>query len=539
LQNNKPSAVRVVRINSSNTVVYASDGARALGIEVGRSWPAGSDDIFQSGKLQFAIAAETDPSGERLLVLNALENRQRLHAALQCIASCSLVDVPQSDGKLGRALARVVSTLNEAIKQSLRAALQLDNDAEKLTDSADQSQSRATAVARQLEQTLKMASMLDNTIHNNLQNAEALADETRKIDGQIETSRNAMNQTSEQMQTISEQIRETQHIVEVIEEIAFNTTILSINASLEAARAGNAGRGFSVVAQEVRSLARHTSEQATVIRNLLQRVQDSSGTGQSVVQQANDALEGLFINMRSINERTVEIRAASTEQARSVRESTDNLQGIATLNEQNAELAENLLGLANKFRTQTGFMRDSLEVFKLQKGFSHPQHEAAYQIAQTTAQIIGRKFEAAIASGKISSDALFDRRHQAVPGTNPVRYATQFDQFCDRLLPEIQEPALQASEFLIYLIATDNCGYVPTHNTRFCQPLTGDPETDLRGNRTKRVFTDRVGQSAGAHTKQYLLSTYRRDTGEVLVDLSCPIFVNGQHWGGVRAGYAF
>jgi methyl-accepting chemotaxis protein len=89
----------------------------------------------------------------------------------------------------------------------------------------------------------------------------------------------------------------------------------------------------------------------------------------------------------------------------------------------------------------------------------------------------------------------------------------------------------------VYAIANDNKGYVPTHNNQFCEPLTGDPEIDMLKNRTKRLFNDRVGIRCGGHTKTMLLQTYKRDTGEVMHDLSVPILVNGQHWGSVRLGY--
>ena len=63
----------------------------------------------------------------------------------------------------------------------------------------------------------------------------------------------------------------------------------------------------------------------------------------------------------------------------------------------------------------------------------------------------------------------------------------------------------------------------------------------LRGiplsNRTKRIFNDRTGAGVGANTKPFLLQTYKRDTGEVMHDLSLPIQVDGRHWGGFRIGY--
>ena len=90
---------------------------------------------------------------------------------------------------------------------------------------------------------------------------------------------------------------------------------------------------------------------------------------------------------------------------------------------------------------------------------------------------------------------------------------------------------------LAYAGAVDSNGYFPTHNRKFSQPLTGNYERDLVNNRTKRIFSDRTGKRCGSNTKPFLLQTYQRDTGEVMHDLSAPIYVKGRHWGGFRVGY--
>ena len=111
------------------------------------------------------------------------------------------------------------------------------------------------------------------------------------------------------------------------------------------------------------------------------------------------------------------------------------------------------------------------------------------------------------------------------------------DSFTDRVLPSLQEELLASMPHLVYAGAVDNNGYFPTHNKKFCKPLTGDYETDLVNNRTKRIFDDHTGARCGSNTKQCLLQTYKRDTGEVMHDLSAPIYVAGKHWGGFRIGY--
>jgi methyl-accepting chemotaxis protein len=158
-------------------------------------------------------------------------------------------------------------------------------------------------------------------------------------------------------------------------------------------------------------------------------------------------------------------------------------------------------------------------------------------IARKAAEDIGRVLEEAVRSGQIGLEDLFDRNYVPIPYTRPQKYHTKFDALTDRLFPPIQEPILEANPEVVYAGAVDVNGYFPTHNKRYSQPLTGDEKVDFVNNRTKRIFDDPVGKKCGAHEQPFLLQTYRRDTGEIMHDLSVPIYVQGRHWGGFRLGY--
>lgn len=163
-------------------------------------------------------------------------------------------------------------------------------------------------------------------------------------------------------------------------------------------------------------------------------------------------------------------------------------------------------------------------------------HQRVFELAQTGARQIGERFEADIAQGRIGLDDLFDRQYRPIAGMQPPRFTTRFDHYTDTVLPQLQEPLLQ-QDGLVYAIACTQQGYVPTHNNAFNQPLTGDIAHDTAHNRSKRMFDDRTGARCGSHQQRVLLQTYTRDTGELMHDLSVPIFVAGQHWGGLRLGY--
>ncbi|PCI22002.1 MAG: chemotaxis protein, partial [Piscirickettsiaceae bacterium] len=164
-------------------------------------------------------------------------------------------------------------------------------------------------------------------------------------------------------------------------------------------------------------------------------------------------------------------------------------------------------------------------------------HDKLKSVTKKMAIEVQQLFENALENNLIPENYIFDKEYQPISATNPQKYKTKFDDFCDANLPSIQERYLTENPELVYSICTDPNGYVPTHNNIFAKPPTGDYNTDLLHSRSKRLFNDPTGIRCGSHTQDFLLQTYKRDTGEIFHDLSVPIYVNGQHWGGVRVGY--
>jgi HAMP domain-containing protein len=164
--------------------------------------------------------------------------------------------------------------------------------------------------------------------------------------------------------------------------------------------------------------------------------------------------------------------------------------------------------------------------------------EKARLAAATGARQFGDTFDNAIDSGLLTVNDVFDKSYVEIRGWawgEKPKFHTRFDNFCDRAMLVFQDRFLDSGDF-IYAVGVDLNGYLPTHNTKFQQPLTGIPEKDLAGNRTKRVFNDPVGLASAKNTEAGFLQDYQRDTGERMWDVSSPIFVKGKHWGGFRIG---
>ena len=351
---------------------------------------------------------------------------------------------------------------------------------------------------------------------------------------------------SQKVSSLSQKAVEIKKVTEVIDEIAEQTNLLALNAAIEAARAGEHGRGFAVVAEEVRNLAERTttatkevelsigmiqSETADVtgeIKNLSGQIEKGMNLVEEVGSQISDFLEqsvhveeqisNIAINASSNNSDLESIVTSIEKISVQLKDGTEEMKGIS-------EATHELI-----YSSEGSY--ESVSEFALDR-----YHEKIYNIAHNSATAIGSLFENAIKDGKINQNNLFDRHHRAVEGTNPQKFTTAYDKFCDSVLPTIQEKVLSMDKNIAYAISTDPKGYVPTHNNKFAKAMTGDFEKDLVGSRSKRIFDDRTGGRCGNHTKKLLLQTYKRDTGEIMHDLSVPIIVNGKHWGGFRVGY--
>ena len=153
------------------------------------------------------------------------------------------------------------------------------------------------------------------------------------------------------------------------------------------------------------------------------------------------------------------------------------------------------------------------------------------------AKLIGRVIEEAIDNGVFSVNDAFDTDYVLIPGFEPAKYHTKYDFYLDKAILSLQDEFLK-DDSVVFAVAVDVNGYLPTHNTLYQQPITGDQQRDLIGNRTKRIFNDEIGIQAAHNTVPAFQQVYHRDTGVTMWDISTPIRVKGKHWGGFRIGFS-
>lgn len=370
---------------------------------------------------------------------------------------------------------------------------------------------------------------------------------------EIERIARSVEQSAVVVETLGERTEAISGIARTIREIADQTNLLALNAAIEAARAGEQGRGFAVVADEVRKLAERTSMATGEITAMIAAIQsetksaistirDGSTQARSGAQLARQAADALSLINEGAEETTEKINLIA-EAAQRLAGRTNEIAELATniicLADRNSEGAERTLGEARQLDDLATNLEEIGKIFKLgrQGETALALHGRMPGVVQAAAAQVGRALEAAIDRGELKLGDVFDQNYVSIPNTKPQKFRTRYDSIADKLLPPVQEPLLDQHREVTYAIACDTNGYVPTHNKRFTQPLTGDEAKDLLGNRTKRVFSDPVGKRCGAHKAPFLLQTYRRDTGEIMHDISAPVYVKGRHWGGVRIGY--
>lgn len=325
-----------------------------------------------------------------------------------------------------------------------------------------------------------------------------------------------------------------------ITQIALQTRLVAFNASVEAKRAGDAGRGFGVVADAVKDLAGKVESSSKAIMSTVAELDTRiDALSREIRSRPGQAELGAFHRALADLEGGV---ASITNAAEQSRNTCSGLNGQMSAIE--AEMHQASRALDSALVRSESFLKVSEHLIELVAECGIETEDTPFiKLTKDAAAQISKLLEDALRTGVVTAVDLFDENYRPMAGTQPAQHTTRFVDLADRLFPQVQEHVLGASPKIVYCIAADRNGYVPTHNKLYCHPQRGDLAWDTANSRYRRIFNDRTGLASARNQRPFLLQTYRRDMGGgkfvLLKEAAAPITVNGKHWGGLRLAFNF
>ena len=285
-----------------------------------------------------------------------------------------------ADDETGRLL-RAVATMQErlrAVVAQIRESVDSIRGASADVASGNIDLSRRTeTAAASLQET---ASSLGQLTSNVRMNAQAAAEANRlatSAAGIAQRGGDAVDAVVTTMNAIGASSKKIADITGVIDGIAFQTNILALNAAVEAARAGEQGRGFSVVAAEVRALAKRSAEAAKEIKELIAASTSSVDTGARLVADAGSTMVEVVSSVGTVTQIIGEITAASSEQASGIDHINTAIARLDNMTQQNAALVEQSSAAAESLKAQAVVLGKMVAVFRLSEAAPAPTEALA------------------------------------------------------------------------------------------------------------------------------------------------------------------
>jgi methyl-accepting chemotaxis protein len=375
---------------------------------------------------------------------------------------------------------------------------------------------------------------------------DAIAEVANASLGSVERARAAVQEVGNGVAGIVATLRQVSQAAATITQIAMQTRLVAFNASVEAKRAGDAGRGFGVVADAVKDLAAKVESSSKEIMGTVGELNERIDSLSREIQldaegQAGGgaAPQGAFHKALGEMEHAVARITAAAGSSRTICAALDARMDEVALDMKNTGAA-----LDHALSRSESFLRVSEQLIELVAESGIESEDTPFiALARQAAAQISTLLEDALRTRSISERDLFDEDYRPIPNTEPAQHLTRFVELADRLFPQVQEKVLSMHEKIVFCIAVDRNGYVATHNQKYCLPQRGNLAWDTANSRYRRIFNDRTGLASARNRRPFLLQTYRRDMGGgqfvLMKEAAAPIVVAGKHWGGLRLAFKF
>jgi methyl-accepting chemotaxis protein len=401
----------------------------------------------------------------------------------------------------------------------------------------------STAAAHSIDRAAEGARDIEAGSAERLRVADASYRELLDVTARVQAIDRSLSEFTATVGELDRNSHNIGEIVKLIHDISDQTNLLALNAAIEAARAGDVGRGFAVVADEVRKLAEKVKKATDVIAASVTNMTSLVASTQrdtrhiradvdhtrDVVERSSQQFEGMVVSFQQMQQQVGTINGAIA----GLKQTHDDIHGHAS---EIRALAGDLAGKMERSDTSAKELASATE--RIEESVARVRiGQGRFEEIIVRTRAYRDQVQAALAAMAQRGVNVFDTDYRPIPDTRPQNYKTGYDHLCEEVLQPLYDRLVAEVPNATFALAVDVNAYAPTHNSRYSRPATGDAQTDLLNSRDKRIFDDPTGSRAARNTNALLLQTYRRDTGEILNDLSMPIHVNGRHWGALRFGF--
>jgi methyl-accepting chemotaxis protein/methyl-accepting chemotaxis protein-1 (serine sensor receptor) len=303
---------------------------------------------------------------------NASSTRTLAFVFVALTIGCSLL-ISIVVRQMNNALGGKGSQVSEGAQQVARAAAQMGSISQSLAQGASEQ-------AVSLEQTSASAEQVNHMVQRNAKSSREAAEHTNDANRLLTGANQKLGQMLDSMRDISSSSERISKIIRVIDEIAFQTNILSLNAAVEAARAGEAGMGFAVVADEVRNLAQRCSQAAKDTSGLIEESIQHSKTGKVRLDEVAAAMRQVTDSAVQVQRLSNEVNAGSEEQARGIEQISKAILQIQQVTQQTAASAEEGASAGSQMSAEAEHLQSAVNRMRAMLGMTDddraPRHRS-------------------------------------------------------------------------------------------------------------------------------------------------------------------